>query len=148
MATPESERMLCDSSFVGHISKRLSKPERYAHWDHVTLSRIDRAILAISVMTLAEARAGWLNAGWGEPRIRKEKRRLEGFLHVPLASPDLDEWARLKDAAKKNGLTMSDNDIWIAATASVRGWPLVSCDQDHDRLASHLPVEVTYLQSP
>jgi predicted nucleic acid-binding protein len=58
---------------------------------------------------------------------------------------DLDEWARLKDLAKYGGIAISDNDLWIAATASTRGHPLVTCDKDQFRLDPHLPVEVIYL---
>lgn len=39
-------------------------PARYAHWPADTLTRIEAAILAVSVITLAEARYGYLNAGW------------------------------------------------------------------------------------
>jgi predicted nucleic acid-binding protein len=41
-----------------------------------------------------------------------------------------------------------DNDLWIAATASVREAVLVTCDRDHVRIARDLPVEVVYLQPP
>jgi predicted nucleic acid-binding protein len=59
------------------------------------LDRIDACILAISVITLAEARYGYLNAGWGAVRIEREERRLAGFLQIPLDLTIVDEWARL-----------------------------------------------------
>lgn len=139
------ERLLCDTSFVGHAGVRRAKPKRYEHWDAQALKRIDGAILAISVVTLAEARFGYLNAAWGERRIADEERRLGSFLHVPLDFPDLDEWARLRDVSGRRGLTISDNDLWIAATASTREYPLVTCDKDQFRLDGDLPIEVLYL---
>ncbi len=142
------ERLLCDTSFVGHAGKRRARPERYQHWDAPVLERIDGAILAISVVTLAEARFGYLSAGWGERRIAEEERRLGSFLHVPLDFPDLDEWARLRDRSGQQGLAISDNDLWIAATASTRKYPLVTCDKDQLRLADDLAIDVIYMQPP
>jgi len=75
---------VCDTSFVGHSAKRSARPERYAHWPAQRLERIDTAILAISVITLAEARYGYLNADWGAARVAREERRLASFLQIPL----------------------------------------------------------------
>lgn len=139
------ERLLCDTSFVGHAGARRSKPERYQHWDAQALKRIDNSILAISVVTLAEARFGYRKAAWGERRIADEERRLGSFLHIPLDYPDLDEWARLRHVSERRGLTISDNDLWIAATASTRQYPLVTCDKDQFRLDNDLSIDVLYL---
>ncbi|HEX6456815.1 MAG TPA: PIN domain-containing protein [Solirubrobacterales bacterium] len=139
------EILLCDSSFIGPLSALRAHPERYRHWDAGLVERIDAAILAISVVTLAEARFGYLNAGWGKRKIDEWELRFASFLQIPLDLPDLDEWARLKDLAKRGGIAISDNDLWIAATASTRGHSLVTCDKDQLRLDSHLPSEVIYL---
>lgn len=140
--TGGQERLLCDTSFISHLQKSRTKPERYSHWNRQVLERINAAILAISVVTLAETRSGFLDAKWGNRKIAEAEQRLAGFLHVPLSMPDINEWARLKHEAKRNGWNMSHNDFWIAATASTRGWPLVSCDNDHFQLAAILPIEV------
>ena len=146
MAAPEApERLLCDTSFVAHAGIRRVKPERYEHWDFQQVARIEAAVLAISVITLGEARFGYRNAGWGRARIAEEERRLSSFLQIPLDFPDLEEWGRLKDLAKRSGNSISDNDLWIAATASTRGHPLVTCDRDQQRLDQDLPVSVIYL---
>ena len=94
------ERLLCDTSFVGASAKRSAQPERFGHWPADTLQRIDDAILAISVITLAEAKYGYLNAGWGAARVEREERRLAGFLQIPLDPTVLDEWARLRDLSE------------------------------------------------
>lgn len=39
-----------------------------AHWDRAVVARRDAAILAVSVFSLAEIRAGRIYAGWGQPR--------------------------------------------------------------------------------
>ncbi len=109
------------------------------------LERIDSAILAISVITLAEARYGYLNAGWGAARVEREERRLASFLQIPLDPTIVDEWARLKVLNRQNGWNLADNDLWIAATASARGHALVTCDADQARIVDpklgvlHLP---------
>ena len=146
MLAPDApERLLCDTSFVAHAGIRRVKPERYEHWDAHVVARIESAVLAISVITLGEARFGYRNADWGRARIAEEERRLSSFLQIPLDFPDLDEWGRLKDLAKRGGNSISDNDLWIAATASTRGHCLLTCDRDQLRLAGDLPVDVIYL---
>ena len=146
-AAATAERLLCDTSFVGFSARRASDPERFSHWPAETVERIDRAILAISVITLAEARYGYLHAGWGPPRIAREEQRLASFVHVPFDLSILDEWARLRDLSERSGWSISDNDLWIAATAATRGYPLVTCDKGQagvvdPRLAIiHLPPE-------
>jgi predicted nucleic acid-binding protein len=143
---PPPELLLCDTSFVAASAKRSAHPEQFAHWLSETVDRIDIAILAISVITLAEARYGYLNAGWGTTRIEREERRLAGFLQIPLDLTIIDEWARLKVRSRQNGWNLADNDLWIAATASARGHALVTCDGDQARIDDpslevlHLPI--------
>lgn len=56
----------------------------------------------------------------------------------------ISEWT----AAKARGVAVGDNDLWIAATAALRGQALVTCDRDHVRLAPDLPIEVMFLAPP
>jgi predicted nucleic acid-binding protein len=123
VAAPTAERLLCDTSFVGHSAKRSGDPGRFSHWPANVVQRIERSILAVSVITLAEARYGYLYAKWGESRIAREEQRLATFLHVPLDPRILDEWARLRNLSERSGWNISDNDLLIAATASARGYP-------------------------
>ena len=51
-------------------------------------------------------------------------------------------------AARAKGVALSDNDLWIAATASSPGCALVTCDRDHERIAPEMPVEVVFLAPP
>lgn len=142
------EVLLCDSSFIAPLVALRARPERYRHWEEAMVQRIDEAILAISVVTLAEARFGYRNANWGQRKVDQWELRFASFLQIPLDFPDLDEWARLKDLTKRGGIAISDNDLWIAATASTRGHALVTCDKDQLRLDPHVPVEVIYLIPP
>ena len=141
------ERLVCDTSFVGASAKRLAQPDRFSDWPKQTLDRIDAAILAISVITLAEARYGYLNAAWGAVRVEREERRLASFLQIPLDLTIIDEWARLKVLSRQNGWNVADNDLWIAATASARAHALVTCDADQARIADPA-LEVLHLPAP
>jgi predicted nucleic acid-binding protein len=58
-ASAMAERILCDTSFVGWSAKRATDPGRFAHWPVPVVERVERAILAISVVTLAETRYGY-----------------------------------------------------------------------------------------
>jgi predicted nucleic acid-binding protein len=140
--------LVCDTSFVGNLLRREEAPDRYAHWDEDVMEWIVSERLAISGITLAEIRAGYLNAGWGSARIRDTERKLASYLPLLIDDPHLNEWARLSTAARGSGVALSDNDVWIAATASVRSSVLVTCDKDHVRIAPDLGGEVVYLAPP
>jgi len=141
-ASEVPELLVCDTSFVGLVAQRQRHPERVAHWDPDVLTRIDRARSAISVFTLAEARAGYLIAPFSRERIAREERRLQAFGLLPLDDEVLAEWVRLRAATTDR--TLPHNDLWIAATAAANGAALVSCDRHHVGLRELLP-EVIYL---
>jgi len=85
------ERLLCDTSFAGASAKRPARSAAFTRWPTETVRRIDAGILAISVITLAEARYGYRNADWEPARIEREERRLAGFLQIPLDPSVVDE---------------------------------------------------------
>lgn len=142
------ETVICDSSFVGLLTRQETTSGSSGRRDEVFTERIETASLAISVVTVAEARAGYLKAGWGGSRVAAAERHLRRFDWIPVERSHVDEWARLRVAAKRRGVALSDNDLWIATTASVREQALVTCDRDHQRIAAELPVEVVFLAPP
>lgn len=142
------ETLICDSSFVANNSRRLRRPERFAHWDQTVVGRVEAALLAISIVTLAEIRGGYIDAGWGSRRVADAERMLATFVPILIDDPHVNEWARLWAVARARGIALSHNDLWIAATASVRGQVLVTCDRDHVRLAPDLSAEVVFLAPP
>lgn len=143
-----SETLICDTSFVWQAWRRIRRPARFEHWDEEVIDRIEAAPLAISVVTIAETRAGYLSANWGRPMIEATEQRLRRFHPIPVKRCHTDEWARLRSLARAGGIAISDNDLWIAATASVGERVLVTCDRDHVRIAKALPVEVVFLPPP
>jgi predicted nucleic acid-binding protein len=143
-----TETLVCDTSFVRHTSRWLQASDRYGSWDTAMRDRVESALLAISVVTIAEVRFGQVRGGWGARRIVESERDLTRFLPLTIDDPHLHEWARLRNAARARGVAIGDNDLWIAATASVKESVLVTCDRDHVRIARDLPVDVVYLRPP
>jgi tRNA(fMet)-specific endonuclease VapC len=127
-----AERILCDTSFVSIMQTAERHQDLIAAWPQAALDRLNTAVLAISVVTLAELRDGHIYAGWGEPRRRRAEAIIAAYLRIPLDVATLDTWAELSAACRSSGTTVPHNDLWIAATAVQRGWPLVSCDLDFD----------------
>ena len=129
-----SEVLLCDTSYVSQIARAAHRPATVNHWPADIVERIDRAVLALSVITVAEIRAGIIRANWGPARRSTAESHLAAYTWIPLDAEIIDGWAELWVEAQKRGMTgPKDNDMWIAATALVRGYPLVTCDRpQHD----------------
>ena len=142
------ETLIFDSSVVGRVGRQgrgLSLGARLAGED---VARFEAASWAISIVTIAEARAGYRIAEWGSRRVTNAELLLGLFVPLTIDDGDIEEWSRLMAAAGAKGIKLSDNDLWIAATASTRGHALITCDRDHERIAAELPVEVVYLAPP
>jgi predicted nucleic acid-binding protein len=144
----DRETLICDTSFVANVGRRRLNPERFGHWDQEVVDRIEAALLVVSIVTLAEFRAGYIGAGWGSRRVADAERLVAGFIPVLIDDPYVNEWARLSAGARRTGVALSDNDLWIAATATARERVLVTCDRDHVRIAPELGIEVLYLAPP
>jgi predicted nucleic acid-binding protein len=84
------EALICDTSFVGHFFRQQERPDRYAHWSAESLARIDGAILEISIVTIAELRAGYVDAGWGSRRAAESERQWAAFLPLLIDDPYLN----------------------------------------------------------
>ena len=100
--------------------------------------------LAVSVITIAELRAGVLAAG----DLERRDRRLATFTlaselePVPIDAHVADHWARLRVALRDAGRRMPVNDSWIAATAQALGVPVVTQDDDYDDLPGVRVIQV------
>jgi len=92
--------------------------------------RIEDATIFISVVTVAEVRAGHLKAGWGARRRLEAERWLRQFERCDLDESVADVWATLKESTRQRGRPCGDNDLWIAATGFARGLPVLTCDRD------------------
>lgn len=90
-------------------------------------------VLAISVVTIGELRAGVLAAVEVETRDRR-LRTLTSALAlapIPIDEPVADAWAALRIRLRDLGMRMPVNDSWIAATAMAHSLPVVTQDDDY-----------------
>jgi predicted nucleic acid-binding protein len=89
-------------------------------------------VLAVSVVTLAELRAGVLAARDLATRARRlaTLEYVLGLDLVPVDAAVADAWAVLRVALRDLGRSMKVNDAWIAATAIALGVPVVTQDDD------------------
>jgi predicted nucleic acid-binding protein len=138
------EVILCDTTFVSMQERASGKPGSVAHWPAAAVHRLDHALLAVSIFTIAEMRAGRLYANWGRARSDAQEARLAAFVRVPLDDEVLHEYVTLH-AWSRRGHATPHNDLWIAATALARGVPLVSCDRHFEGVAADHPLEHIYL---
>jgi len=88
--------------------------------------------LAVSVVTLAELRAGVLAARDLATRARRlaTLEYVLGLDLVPIDAAVADAWAVLRVALRDLGRSMKVNDAWIAATAIALQVPVVTRDDD------------------
>ena len=78
---PSRETILCDTSFVSATQSGRALPTQ---WQTGVAARLNQAILAISVITLAELRDGYIYAGWGEARRQRAEQLISGYLLIPM----------------------------------------------------------------
>jgi predicted nucleic acid-binding protein len=93
-------------------------------------------LLAVSVITIGELRAGVLAAADVDTRDRR-LATLTAALQLeptPIDERVADAWATLRVRLRDHGLRMPVNDSWIAATALVLGVPVVTQDDDYVQL--------------
>jgi len=65
-------------------------------------------------------------------RLQQEIRRC---LTIEIATQGVYErWAEIQTGLQANGRTIGQNDLWIAATASVTGLTLLTMDRDFEEV--------------
>jgi hypothetical protein len=91
-------------------------------------------LLAVSIVTIAELRAGVLAAVDVATRDQRLSTLQLALALDPLPVDDAvaRAWARLRIELRDSGRKMKVNDAWIAATALAHALPLVSQDSDYD----------------
>jgi predicted nucleic acid-binding protein len=139
-----SELIVCDTSFVGATLPAARYAERTADWSSETRARLDEAVLAVSVISVAEVRAGLLRRRLGARRVERIEQHLATFARLPLDEETLEAWARLRAASLDGGWNVGENDLWIAATARTREVAVAACDRDFARIDDSA-LEVIYL---
>jgi len=88
--------------------------------------------LVISVVTLGEASYGALSRKWS-PRRTTEMLAFytDDFGLIELGRTVAAEYGRLRAATEALGRPVPSNDLWIAASATANGLPLVTLNRRH-----------------
>lgn len=85
-----------------------------------------------SVINVGEIRYGLERLPAGKKKSDLERRAIAVLKVIGIAAmtePIAEEYGRLKRALEMQGVSMQDNDLWIACTARILGATLVSRDQ-------------------
>ncbi len=89
----------------------------------------------ISVVTVGEIRSLAIQWNWGQKKLDQMEFALAFFKVSAIHDPDLIQVYAVIDAfGEECGQPLGKNDVWIAATAAVRGATLLTTDRDFDRL--------------
>src|SRR4051812_25636896 len=108
-AATTTESILCDTSFVSVVQSaghNTRSARSAAAWPAASQARLNAAILAISVITLAELRDGHIYGNWGANRRAHAEGIIASYLLVPLDMAIVDECARLRAACRRGGVTV------------------------------------------
>lgn len=89
---------------------------------------------AISVVTVAELQAGVLVATDLDARARRMATvdAVADMELVPVDEAAALTWARMRVHLAESGRRVNTNDLWIAASAASRGFPVFTQDGDFD----------------
>jgi tRNA(fMet)-specific endonuclease VapC len=101
-------------------------------------------VATISIVSAAELHSFALHRNWGSQKQNLLAALLRSIPATPIRQPallhkyaEIDAFNHRKHPTLANpasGHTMGDNDIWIAATASVLNATLLTTDRDFDHL--------------
>jgi predicted nucleic acid-binding protein len=98
--------------------------------------------IVTSVIVRGEILHGLLRMPIGNRKALLETKAAALFASIPcegIPEPAATHYARIKAAQQSLGLSLDENDLWIAASASVTGCTVVSRDADLHRVHG-LPV--------
>lgn len=126
------ELLLLDTNIVIHllrnneVGKRVDAAFQIRH-------RPDRPL--ISVVTVGECLSLVRQFHWGPAKIEAMEALLRELVIVAIDSrPVLERFGELHAWTRSAGRALSDNDLWIAATAAATSAHLVTTDKDFDPL--------------
>jgi predicted nucleic acid-binding protein len=100
----------------------------------LSLVRYDRALVPLA--TDAEIRFGFENGNKTTENLKKYQQFIGDF-NIEIIAPDQDTsiiYADLASWLRKHGKSLSNNDLWIAATCVQTGSRLATLDKDFSYL--------------
>ena len=127
--------ILLDTSVVLHLARNDATGQAIESQYSLALRR-DRPL--ISSITEGELLGFAYFRRWGQHKQDALREMLGNFVRVDAGLPDVVEWyAQFHAEAKRRGMGLGQNDLWIAATAKAAGAVLLTCDKDFNWLHPH-----------
>jgi tRNA(fMet)-specific endonuclease VapC len=131
MSTP-SRLLLLDTNIVIHLTRGSSVGQAIDERFQLR-ARADRPLL--SVVSLGEALAFAQLRNWGQRSTEILRSLLRELVIFDIRSQAvLDRYAQIASFLKRNGRTVGDNDVWIAACTAAADATLLTTDRDFDSI--------------
>lgn len=138
-------RYLIDTNILLYFITNDSRRIQFMDDNFGLLSAMSTSI--ISVVTEGEIKSIALQRNWGQPKQHILTLLLQKFLIADInvkkivdTYAEIDAFSQGKLPSKPLGMSarsMGKNDLWIAATASLLGIPLLTTDKDFLHLDGH-----------
>lgn len=123
---------LLDSTTFSHLMRKHPQVEGQL----AALAPTDKVVICSTVR--GEILYGLERLPRGRRRDNLAKQAMPLFatlLCEPVPEAAGDAYAKIKRGQQQRGLTLDENDLWIAATASALGATLVTTDTDFQRIS-------------
>ncbi len=128
-------RYLLDTNICIYIAKNNPAAVRSRFEQHSANA------IAMSVVTLGELRHGAEKSQMREKSLAT-LQRLERLIQVmPLTDAVGHHYGQIRGGLERAGLTIGNNDLWIAAHALAQGWVLVTNNEREFQRVNGLSVE-------
>ena len=128
--------ILLDTSIVVHLARNKAAGRHIA--SDLSLSARPEAPLICQV-TVGEALSLGRKLGWGGEKLSRLHALLRELVVVSLEQPGvIQQYVEVDDFCRRQGRSLSQNDLWIAAAACAANAMLVTTDKDFDPLHGHL----------
>ena len=128
----EAEAVVVDTDVYSYVS-RPNDPRGQIYAPHLA-----NKLVAVSFVTVGELLFGAQKRNWGKSRIDELNARLRSLVIVPYDIAICRTYAELKVKLQRDGRTVADNDLWIAACAVRHSIPLISNNRKHFEMIAEL----------
>ena len=121
--------VVVDTNVVSYLHKRHENAKLYQ-------PHLEGYLRVISFMTLAELYRWADESQWGDRRKAELEKLLADYVIYAVNRPLCRTWAAITAEASRNGTPIDVDDAWIAATALLYDFPLVTHNRkDFERVS-------------
>jgi tRNA(fMet)-specific endonuclease VapC len=131
----ETVRYLLDTNICIYIAKH-NPPQVRARFEV-----LDADALAMSVITLGELRHGAEKSQMKVKSLATLEQLVKMIQVAPMTDATGHHYGQIRSQLERRGLTISNNDLWIAAHARASGWTLVTNNEKEFVRVEGLAVE-------